>query len=95
MQATIRRRRIKTSYILFDAAYAIPLVMTCINKNERAKAGQLNVLHVETIGITGAMYTLTAGLVYRSRPFVYGTKAPLERRLDKGAQRSFYGGHVA
>jgi membrane-associated phospholipid phosphatase len=26
---------------------------------------------------------------------VYGTKAPLEKRLDKGGQRSFYGGHVA
>lgn len=85
----------KDSYILFDADYAIPLVFIFLNKNERAKAGQLVVLYVETIGITGAMYTLTAGLVYRSRPFVYGDKAPLDKRLDKGGQRSFYGGHVA
>lgn len=85
----------KDSYILFDAAYAIPVLMTFINKNERTKAGQLIVLYVETIGITGALYTITAGLVYRSRPFVYGDKAPLEKRLDKGGQRSFYGGHVA
>ncbi len=85
----------KDSYILFDAAYAIPVLMTVINKNERSKVGQLLVIYVETIGITGAMYTLTAGLVYRSRPFVYGDKAPLEKRIDKGGQRSFYGGHVA
>jgi membrane-associated phospholipid phosphatase len=85
----------KNSYILFDAAYVIPVLMTLIDKNERTKAGQLMVLYIETIGITGAMYTLTAGLVYRSRPFVYGSKAPLEKRLDKGGQRSFYGGHVA
>ena len=85
----------KDSYILFDASYALPLLMILIDKNERTKAGQLIVLYVETIGITGAMYTLTAGLVYRSRPFVYGTKAPLDKRLDKGGQRSFYGGHVA
>jgi membrane-associated phospholipid phosphatase len=85
----------KDSYILFDASYAIPVLMTLINKNERTKAGQLMVLYVETIGITGALYTITAGLVYRSRPFVYGTKAPLDKRLYKGAQRSFYGGHVA
>jgi membrane-associated phospholipid phosphatase len=85
----------KDSYILFDAAYAIPLAMIFINKNERSKAGQLIVLYIETVGITGAMYTLTAGLVYRSRPFVYGDKAPLKKRLDKGGQRSFYGGHVA
>jgi len=85
----------KDSYILFDASYALPLLMILADKNERTKAGQLIVLYVETIGITGAMYTLTAGLVYRSRPFVYGTKAPLDKRLDKGGQRSFYGGHVA
>jgi membrane-associated phospholipid phosphatase len=85
----------KDSYILFDASYAIPVLMTLIDKNERTKAGQIIVLYFETIGITGAMYTLTAGLVYRSRPFVYGDKAPLEKRLDKGGQRSFYGGHVA
>jgi membrane-associated phospholipid phosphatase len=85
----------KDSYILFDASYAIPVAMIFINKNERAKAGQLITLYVETIGITGAPYTLTAGLVYRSRPFVYGDKAPLDKRLDKGGQRSFYGGHVA
>ena len=82
----------KDSYILFDASYAIPLLMTLINKNERTKAGQLIVLYVETIGITGAMYTLTAGLVYRSRPFVYGTKAPLDKRLDKGGATLFLWG---
>lgn len=85
----------KDSYILFDADYVIPLAFIFLNKNERKKAGQLVVIYVETIGITGAMYTLTAGLVYRSRPFVYGDKAPLDKRLDKGGQRSFYGGHVA
>jgi membrane-associated phospholipid phosphatase len=85
----------KDSYILFDADYVIPVAMIFINKNERAMAGQLITLYVETIGITGALYTLSAGLVYRSRPFVYGDKAPLDKRLDKGGQRSFYGGHVA
>lgn len=85
----------KDSYILFDASYAIPLIAGLVNKNERAKFGQVTVLFLETMAITGSMYTITAGLVYRSRPLVYGDKAPLLKRLDKGAQRSFYGGHVA
>ncbi len=85
----------KDSYILFDAAYAFPFIAGLIDKNERAKFGQVAVLYIETIAITGSMYTLAAGLVYRSRPFVYGDKAPLDKRLDKGGQRSFYGGHVA
>ncbi|MEO7960110.1 MAG: phosphatase PAP2 family protein [Ginsengibacter sp.] len=85
----------KDSYILFDASYAIPFIAALIDKKQRSNYGQIAVLYIETIGITGAMYTLTAGLVYRSRPFVYGTKAPLDKRLGKGGQRSFYGGHVA
>jgi len=85
----------KDSYILFDASYAIPVVAALFNKNEQKKFGQVMVMYLETMAITGSMYTITAGLVYRSRPFVYGTKAPLEKRLDKGGQRSFYGGHVA
>ncbi len=85
----------KDSYILFDGSYAIPVAAALLNGKERSKFGQVMVMYLETVGITGAMYTLTAGLVYRSRPFVYGDKAPLEKRLDKGGQRSFYGGHVA
>ena len=85
----------KDSYILFDASYGIPVLASLLNKNERSKFGQIMVMYVETMAITGSLYTITAGLVYRSRPFVYGDKAPLEKRLDKGGQRSFYGGHVA
>ncbi|MEP7252965.1 MAG: phosphatase PAP2 family protein [Ginsengibacter sp.] len=85
----------KDSYILFDAAYALPFLAAVIDKNERKKFGQVAVMYIETIAITGSMYTLAAGVVYRSRPFVYGDKAPLDKRLDKGGQRSFYGGHVA
>ena len=85
----------KDSYILFDGSYAIPVAAALISGKERSKFGQVMVMYLETMGITGAMYTLTAGLVYRSRPFVYGDKAPLDKRLDKGGQRSFYGGHVA
>ena len=85
----------RDSYILFTGSYAIPVAAALLDKKERAKFGQIMAMYLETMAITGSMYTITAGLVYRSRPFVYGNKAPLEKRLDKGAQRSFYGGHVA
>lgn len=85
----------KDSYILFDASYAYPFLIALLNKNEHKKFGQVSVMFVETIAITGAMYTMAAGLVYRSRPFVYSTTAPMDLRLGKGGQRSFYGGHVA
>lgn len=83
------------SYIPFSASFAMPVVMLLINKNERHKFGQIVTLYVETMAITGAMFTISAGLVNRSRPLVYGTKAPLSLRLAKKSQRSFYAGHVA
>ena len=85
----------KDSYILFDASYGLPALVTLIDPGQRKYFGKLMSLYVETITITGAMYTFTAGLVYRSRPYVYGDKAPLDLRLSSRSQRSFYGGHVA
>ena len=85
----------KLSYIPFQASFAMPVIMMLVNKNERQKAGQVLVLYIETMAVTGTMFTLTDGLLNRSRPYVYGTIAPLDKRLDKNAQRSFYAGHTA
>ena len=83
------------SYIPFEVSFGIPLVMGLINKNERQKYGQVLVLYGETMAITGALFTLTDGTINRSRPYVYGTNAPLDKRLGKNAQRSFFAGHTA
>lgn len=85
----------EASYIPFQASFAMPVVLMLINKNERQHAGQVLVMYTETMAITGALFTLSAGLINRPRPFVYGTKASLDERLDANAQRSFYAGHTA
>lgn len=84
----------KDSYIPFYASFAAPVVML-LNKNESKKAGQIMVLFTESMAITGAMFSLSAGGIKRSRPLVYGTAAPLDKRMDKDSQRSFYAGHTA
>ena len=84
----------KNSYIPFYASFAAPVVML-LNKNESKKAGQILVLFTESMAITGAMFSLSAGSIQRSRPFVYGTAAPMDKRMDKDSQRSFYAGHTA
>jgi membrane-associated phospholipid phosphatase len=83
------------SYIPFQASFAMPVLMALINKNERHKFGQVMVLYTETMAITGAIFTMTTGTVYRSRPYVYGTKAPYDLRLEKNSQRAFFAGHTA
>lgn len=82
------------SYIPFHASFAMPLLLL-LNKNERHHAGQIAVLYLESMATAGALYTLSAGLVYRSRPLVYGSEASVEKRMDNDSQRSFIAGHVA
>lgn len=83
------------SYVPFHASFAMPVVMALINGNERRHIGQVMVMYVETMAITGALFTMSAGNIYRSRPYVYGTEAPVDLRKDKKSQRSFYAGHTA
>ena len=83
------------SYIPFFGSFGLPIVLGLIDKNERSKFGQILVLYTETMAITGSMFTIAAGAIHRSRPLVYGTKAPMSLRLAKKSQRSFYAGHTA
>ena len=85
----------KDSYFPFYGSFAAVPVMMLLNKNERHHAGQVLALFVETMSATGALYSITAGSVQRSRPFVYNTSLPIGDRTDSDAQRSFFAGHTA
>ncbi|WP_026838134.1 phosphatase PAP2 family protein [Gillisia sp. JM1] len=82
------------SYIPFYASFVMPFALL-INKNERGHAGQISVLFVETIATTGAIFTITAGLVEKSRPLVYNESLETEERIENDEQRSFFAGHTA
>ncbi|TXD69191.1 phosphatase PAP2 family protein [Aequorivita lipolytica] len=59
--------------------------------------GQYIGLYLESLATTAALYTITAGLVDRSRPYVYDNSGVTseDRRFRNNGQRSFYSGHVA
>lgn len=59
--------------------------------------GQYIGLYIESLATTAALYTITAGLVNRSRPYVYDNSGHTsnDRRFKNNGQRSFYSGHVA
>lgn len=84
----------KDSYIPFYASFVMPFALL-FNENERNNAGQISVLFVETMATTGALFTITAGLVEKSRPLVYNETLGIEERLDSDEQRSFFAGHTA
>ncbi len=90
------------SYIPFYGAFAMPLVMMVLDNNERQKAGQVLVLYSETMAITSTLFTLSAGLIDRPRPLVFSStenwrdsEAPMDKRMSKNSQRSFFAGHTA
>lgn len=82
------------SYIPLYASFALPFALM-INEDERHHAGQISVLFIETMATTGALFTMSAGLVEKSRPLVYNTDLTDEKRTDKDEQRSFFAGHTA
>lgn len=84
----------KDSYIPFYASFAAPVLML-LNKNEGKKAGQIMVLFTESMAITGALFSISAGGIDRSRPLVYSSSASLDKRKDGDSQRAFYAGHTA
>lgn len=82
------------SYIPFYTSFAVPFAMM-LAPDISPHAGQISVLFVESMATTGAIYTLTAGLVKRPRPLTYNTSLPEHLRREGSAQRSFIGGHTA
>lgn len=83
------------SYYPFYGSFAVPVVMMLADSKMRPHAGQISVLFLESMATTGALFTITAGLVDRPRPLSYNTSVPEEERREGGAQRSFFAGHTA
>lgn len=82
------------SDIPFAFSFAAPFALLFDDKiNDHT--GQYLGMYLQTLATTATMYTLTAGLVDRSRPYVYSEDVSDERRMKNNGQRSFYAGHVA
>ena len=60
----------------------------------RRHYGQVLGLYVQTVLATEAIFTMSAGTVYRSRPYLYGTQGG-GGRSGETATNSFFSGHTA
>ncbi|WP_432410387.1 phosphatase PAP2 family protein [Rasiella sp. SM2506] len=84
------------SDIPFALSFAAPLAFL-FDDEINDHTGQYLGLYIESLATTAAVYTITAGLVDRSRPYVYDDSGDTgrDRRMSNNGQRSFYSGHVA
>lgn len=84
------------SDIPFGASFAAPVAML-IDGDINDYTGQVLLLYLESLATTATLYTMTVGIVNRSRPYVYDDsgETSMSRRLSANGQRSFFAGHVA
>ncbi len=85
----------RDSYVPFKFSFALPVALMLLNKNERKEPVKVLALYIETMAVTGTLFTMATGTVYRSRPYVYGNLADVPRKKDNDSQRAFYAGHTA
>lgn len=85
-----------TSDVPFYLSFAAPFALLLDDKmNDHA--GQLFGIYIQSLATTGALFSITAGLSNRARPYVYNTtnEGAISKSKTVSATRSFYSGHVA
>ncbi len=82
------------SDIPFAISFAAPFALL-FNDGINDHTGQFVGMYFESLATTAALFTITAGLVDKSRPYVYDETLDTKKRLRNNGQRSFYSGHVA
>ena len=84
----------KLSDYPFYGSFAAPLLLL-FDKEIGRKAGQVGVIYVETMALTGALFTMSVAHIERNRPLVYNNDPDNTERNKKHAQNSFFAGHTA
>ncbi|WP_299755910.1 phosphatase PAP2 family protein [uncultured Pontibacter sp.] len=78
----------------FYGSFLAPLLLL-MDPDIKKNAPQVYLLYGQALSLAGGMYSMTAGLSRRKRPYVYAPDAPVEIKTDKQATNSFYAGHTA
>jgi membrane-associated phospholipid phosphatase len=83
----------KISDFPFYGSFALPFTLL-LNENVRGNAGQVFGLYVQTMAVTGALFTMSSGLNPRTRPLVYSPDVDYSEKSRANARNSFYAGHT-
>lgn len=79
---------------LFYGSMPLPVILL-LDKEIRKDALKIAVLYLQSMSITGLLYTGSVYLTDRYRPYAYNHNVPMDRRTRGGAKNSFFAGHVA
>ncbi len=80
--------------MLFYGSMPLP-VLLMLDKEVRKDALKIAILYLESMSVTGLLYTGSVYLTDRYRPYAYNTNVSMSERTRGGAKNSFFAGHVA
>ena len=83
-----------TSDLFFYGSMPLPLFLM-LDPSIRKDGLKVGLLFLETMGATGTLYTTSAMIANRYRPYSYNPNVPLDTRRRGGARNSFFAGHPA
>ncbi|MCC3155458.1 phosphatase PAP2 family protein [Hymenobacter sp. BT770] len=87
------RAQVTSDAFCYGTLALVPALLA-FDPKVHGRYGQVAGLYLETMSATAAIFTLTVGTVYRSRPYLYGTEGG-SKRHGTIATDSFFGGHTA
>jgi len=80
--------------LIFYSSMPLPLFLL-FDKKVRRDGLKVALLYLESMSVTGLLYTSAVYFADRYRPYAYNDKAPMSERTRGGAKNSFFAGHVA
>jgi len=80
---------------LFYGSMPLPVLVILVDGKLRKDFFKLTFLYLETMSITGLLYTGSVYHTNRYRPYAYNPDVEMKTRTRGGAKNSFYAGHVA
>ena len=80
--------------LLFYGAMPLPVILM-LDKEIRKDGIKIALLYLESMSVTGLLYTGSVYLNDRYRPYAYNSNIPMSQRTRGGAKNSFFAGHVA
>jgi membrane-associated phospholipid phosphatase len=88
------KKAAEVSDLFFYGSMPFPLILM-FDRHIRKDAGKIGFLYLESMAITGLLYTGSTYLTNRYRPETYAESIPAEDRTRGGNKNSFFAGHVA
>lgn len=82
------------SDMFFYSSMPLPLILM-LDKKIRKDGIKVGLLYLQAVSITGALYTSSAMIANRFRPYAYNPEVDLDTRRRGGAKNSFFAGHPA